>query len=97
MDKEQRRAHLVLQGQTLLDEWLEFVAKWSNGSWSTTLCPDSGSCWRVSTQLYSNSAKAWHVAVLAELGDAGVIYWTREGCEISNGEISNGEVYLYPA
>lgn len=26
MNPEQRRAHLVLQGQTLLDEWLQYCA-----------------------------------------------------------------------
>ena len=91
MNPEQRRAHLVLINQPLLDAW-EARAK---------LCNEGDKCWdegykhfdegselRIKgTELWNNGTKLWRSAVLAAYGSIEMTWENNyASCTLANGE-----------
>src|ERR1700731_4778615 len=95
---DNRRAHNVLHGQTLLDEWQarnKICAEGNkNSAEGNKLRTEGNKLYAEGNKLRDEGNKLWTEAVLAEFGPACTITWDTDpgGCTLSN-----GERYDYPA
>lgn len=92
MTPEQQRIHNILQGQTLLIEWMErarLLAEASKLYATTTSACNSVTSMRIRAdgyQLYTKAHTEWNAAVEKEFGlDCGMI-WLDGDCLLSCGE-----------
>ena len=98
MTPAQRRAHLILHGQTLLDEWTEGHKLFAEGS---KLCAEGHKLYAEGAKLqaegiklYAEGAKLqaegiklWADAVLKEFGPGCTMAWYEGTCTLSVGEV----------
>ena len=93
MTPEQRRAHLVLQGQTLLDEWLTRCAAIHE---ETEIIAGVLTIPEYSAAIHrrNEASRDWAVAVHAEFGMGCTMRWSKDSlqCDCT---LSNGEVYTW--
>lgn len=83
MTPEVRRAHLMLHGQTLLDEWTEVC-----GFIRDARIAHAGGRFDASHDMYTLARTCWRKAVAKE---GCTMQWDGAGCVLSN-----GERYEYP-
>ncbi len=90
MTPETRRAHLILHGQTLLDEWTQRCKLRAEGRklWAegTKLYAEGNKLYAEGNKIYAEGNKLWADAVLAEFGPACTITWDGNDCILSVGE-----------
>ena len=82
MTPEQRRAHLILIGQPLLDEWLEYCRAWTKA----VISP--GISWSREEAVW-----LWRDAVEREYGDRRAGDWA--GPHRDDFAMKNGDYYTY--
>ena len=91
MTPDQRRAHLILHGQTLLDEWTQSDKLQAKGR----KLRDEGHKLRAEGRklraegglLYAEGEELWADAVLKEFGPGCTMTWDGGTCTLSVGEV----------
>ena len=88
MTPDQRRAHLILHGQTLLDEWTQRCKLYAEGD---KLWAEGGaeglSLFTEANKLWAEGSKLWADAVRKEFGPGCTIEWDGDTCTLSVGEV----------
>ena len=91
MTPDQRRAHLILHGQTLLDEWTQRGKLWAEGRklWAEgrELFAGGRKLFAEGDKLWAEGDKLWADAVRKEFGPGCTMEWDGDTCTLSVGEV----------
>ena len=98
MTPDQRRAHLILHGQTLLDEWTQWCKLRAESHKlcvkGDKLCAEGDKhhaevrkLWAEGGKLQAEGGKLWADAVRKEFGPGCTMEWGGDTCTLSVGEV----------
>jgi hypothetical protein len=83
MTPDQRRAHLILHGQTLLDAW---TARCKLRAEGRKLWAEGAKLWDEGAKLIAKGDELWTEAVRQEFGGI-IMKWVGRDCHLGNGEV----------
>ena len=91
MTPDQRRAHLILHGQTLLDEWTQSSKLYAEDdklyAEGHKLRAEGRKLQAEGDKLLAEGSKLWADAVLKEFGPGCTMEWDSGTCTLGGGEV----------